>query len=41
VMSERLFARLADPPTEAAATSLELKGKSDREPARVIDYGTR
>ena len=41
VMSERLFARLADPPADAAATSLELKGKRDSEPARVIDYGRR
>ena len=40
-MSERLFARLADPPADAAATSLELKGKSESEPARVIDYGRR
>jgi adenylate cyclase len=37
VMSERLFGRLCERPAEATSTSLELKGKSDREPARLID----
>jgi len=37
VMSERLFGRLSEPPAEATSTSLELKGKSEREPARLID----
>ena len=37
VMSERLFGRLSEPPADATSTSLELKGKSEREPARLID----
>jgi len=41
VMSERLFARLPEAPAGAAAASLELKGKSESEPARVLDYGSR
>jgi adenylate cyclase len=36
VLSERLFGRLSNGPAEARATSLELKGKAEREPARVI-----
>jgi adenylate cyclase len=40
VVSERLFHRLANPPSDAAAISLELKGKRDREPVRVIDLQT-
>jgi adenylate cyclase len=40
VLSERLFGRLTDRPTHAIATSLELKGKHDPEPARVIDLQT-
>ena len=40
VVSEHLFGRLANPPSDAAAVSLELKGKRDREPARVIDLQT-
>jgi adenylate cyclase len=40
VLSERLFGRLANRPTNAIATSLELKGKHDAEPARVIDLKT-
>jgi adenylate cyclase len=39
VLSERLFARLSSPPGDAASTTLELKGKSESEPARVIDLG--
>jgi adenylate cyclase len=41
VMSDRLFARLAEAPAGAAAATLELKGKSETEPARVLDYGSR
>jgi adenylate cyclase len=37
VLSERLFGRLANRPTNAIATSLELKGKDGSEPVRVID----
>jgi adenylate cyclase len=37
VLSERLFARLARRPPDATATRLDLKGKLDAEPARVID----
>jgi adenylate cyclase len=40
VLSERLFGRLAIRPTNAIATRLELKGKHDPEPARVIDLQT-
>jgi adenylate cyclase len=40
VLSERLFGRLAHRPSNATAASLELKGKSDSEPARVIDLRT-
>jgi hypothetical protein len=35
-MSERLYARLEDPPP-ASAERLELKGKQEPEPARVLD----
>jgi adenylate cyclase len=37
VLSERLFKRLAVRPDNATATTLDLKGKQDPEPARVID----
>lgn len=37
VMSERLFGRLSERPSDAKPASLELKGKSEAEPARVID----
>jgi adenylate cyclase len=37
VMSERLFDRLTSPPQNASTVSLELKGKQDVEPARVLD----
>jgi hypothetical protein len=40
-MSERLFGRLSDAPAGATATSLELKGKREVQPARVVDYGSR
>jgi adenylate cyclase len=40
VLSERLFGRLAHRPSNATAASLELKGKLDSEPARVIDLQT-
>ena len=40
VLSERLFGRLAKRPTSAIATSLEMKGKHDPEPAHVIDLQT-
>ena len=40
VMSTRLFDRLATHPPNATATSLNLKGKPDTEPARVIDLRT-
>ena len=40
VLSERLFERLAEQPSNARATTLGLKGKRDAEPARVIDVGT-
>jgi adenylate cyclase len=40
VLSERLFSRLAHRPSNATAASLELKGKLDPEPARVIDLQT-
>jgi class 3 adenylate cyclase len=39
VLSERLFERLAARPDNATATTLELKGKQDAQPARVIDHG--
>lgn len=39
VLSERLFERLVARPANAIATALELKGKQDAEPARVIDLG--
>src|SRR5205823_13918241 len=41
VMSERLFGRLGEVPAGAAPATLELKGKSETEPARVLDYGSR
>jgi adenylate cyclase len=37
VLSERLFDRLSTQPPNAAATSLDLRGKHEPEPARVID----
>ena len=37
VLSERLFARLSDPPGDATSTTLDLKGKADPEAARLID----
>jgi adenylate cyclase len=37
VMSERLCERLSKPPPAAAAATLELKGKSEPEPVRVVD----
>jgi adenylate cyclase len=40
VLSDRLFDRLTTQPPNATATSLDLKGKHDAEPARVIDVGT-
>jgi adenylate cyclase len=36
VMSERLFGRLSDGPSDARATTLSLKGKAEAEAARVI-----
>jgi len=36
VMSERLFDRLMKPPVEARAASLDLKGKQEPEPARIL-----
>jgi adenylate cyclase len=39
VTSDRLFGRLTEPPAGARATTLELKGKQDPEPVRVIDPG--
>ncbi|TMK65459.1 MAG: adenylate/guanylate cyclase domain-containing protein [Actinobacteria bacterium] len=41
VMSERLFVRLGEAPAGAAPATLELKGKSETEPARVLDYGSQ
>jgi adenylate cyclase len=40
VMSERAFERLSAPPAEARQASLELKGKRETEPARVLDLGS-
>lgn len=37
VVSERLYDRLATHPPNASATNLDLKGKHDAQPARVID----
>src|SRR5207249_11865515 len=37
VIAERLYRRLTQPPREARATSLELKGKSEATPAYVLD----
>lgn len=39
VMSERMYGRLNHPAPGAVATTLDLKGKKDAEPARVIDLG--
>lgn len=39
VLSERLFERLAARPDNATAITLDLKGKQEAEPARVIDRG--
>jgi adenylate cyclase len=39
VMSERLFERLSRRPEGATSTTLELKGKSEPEPARVLELG--
>jgi adenylate cyclase len=41
VMSERLFDRLSTPPPNASPVSLDLKGKQEAEPARVLDLQTR
>jgi adenylate cyclase len=40
VMSERLFGRLSQAPAGARAASLDLKGKSELEQARVLDLAT-
>ena len=40
VMSQRAFERLSGPPGEARPASLELKGKRETEPARVLDLGS-
>jgi adenylate cyclase len=40
VVSERLFARLRDDHRSARATTLALKGKSEPEPAHVIDLAS-
>jgi adenylate cyclase len=39
VLSERLFRRLSDAPLGTKTTSLDLKGKREPEPVRVVDYG--
>jgi adenylate cyclase len=41
VLSSRLYDRLSTPPAGAIARTLTLKGKEDREPARVIDMRLR
>jgi adenylate cyclase len=41
VISERLCARFSGLPAEARTTELELKGKSEPEPARVIDLSAQ
>jgi adenylate cyclase len=41
VISQRLFDRFSDAPADARPASLELKGKRDAEPARVVDLGAR
>jgi adenylate cyclase len=41
VMSERLFDRLAKRPPHAKAANLELKGKQEAEPARILDLDAR
>lgn len=41
VMSERLFGRLNHLAPKATATTLELKGKKEAEPARIIDLAGR
>jgi adenylate cyclase len=40
VISERLCARLSDGLVDAVTSSLELKGKREREPVRVLDLGS-
>ena len=40
VMSERLYDRLGTPPEKATVATLDLKGKKDPEPARVLDLNT-
>jgi adenylate cyclase len=40
ILSERLFDRLATRPAGAIATTLDLKGKQDAGPVRVIDLST-
>ncbi|MEA2404611.1 MAG: adenylate cyclase [Thermoleophilaceae bacterium] len=40
VISERLFARLSDAPSEATPARLVLKGKAEPEPVRVVAAGT-
>lgn len=37
VMSQRLYDRLAHPPADAVPVELELKGKQEVEPARILD----
>jgi adenylate cyclase len=37
VLSERLFGRLSDMPSDTTSASLVLKGKRDPEPARVVE----
>jgi adenylate cyclase len=40
VLSDRLFDRLATQPADATHTTLDLKGKEQSQPARVIEIGT-
>ena len=40
VMSERLFGRLATRPPTSIAVGLDLKGKFEPEPARIVDIGS-
>lgn len=39
VLSDRLFERLATQPADTTATSLDLRGKQQSQPARVIEVG--
>jgi adenylate cyclase len=41
VLSDRVFERLSTPPASARAVSLELKGKVEATPARVVDAGAQ